>query len=397
MTQFKRALTLISCLIVFPILASANQNVKEWTFLVFLNGNNNLDPFGKLNINQMEEVGSTADINLVVQWASLANRETRRLYITKDNDTKNVTSPVLERPASVDMGDWHSVVDFGRWGAEHFPAKHYFLTIWDHGSGWHFKTASADMHINDISWDDNTGNSITTEQLGSLMSEVNQVLGQKLDVYASDACLMAMPEVANEMSAFVDVFAGSEETEPGAGWPYQTFLGRWAAIPFSSPSHVATILTEEYVKSYTGGVNGRQDVTFSAFNLNQMEQFNQAVSDFGKGLMGLNADDRKKVLQVSKNTERFTYGDYADLTDFMNELERAKLSAAPKEASSNLSRVMQDFVITHKASPNFSKTGGVSIWLPTSKYQYDTYASRYKGLQVHQNTGWGDVIGSLLQ
>src|SRR4051812_16677829 len=61
--------------------------VKEWTFLTFLNGNNNLDSFGALNINQMEQVGSTDQINIVVQWASLRNRRTQRLYITKDKDT----------------------------------------------------------------------------------------------------------------------------------------------------------------------------------------------------------------------------------------------------------------------------------------------------------------------
>src|ERR1700757_4673970 len=78
---------------------------KEWTFLLYLNGNNNLDSFGKLNINQMEAVGSSDAVNMVVQWASLENGDVRRLLVQKDNDTNNVTSPVVQNMGSVDMGD----------------------------------------------------------------------------------------------------------------------------------------------------------------------------------------------------------------------------------------------------------------------------------------------------
>src|SRR5207249_2834038 len=40
----------------------------KWTFLVYLDAANNLRDFGPLNFNQMEQVGSTADVNIVVQW-----------------------------------------------------------------------------------------------------------------------------------------------------------------------------------------------------------------------------------------------------------------------------------------------------------------------------------------
>src|SRR5690349_13871147 len=85
--------------------ASAQEGVKEWTLLVFLNGNNNLDRFGALNINQMEKVGSTSDINIVVQWASWSRDGVQRLLVNKDTDTENVTSPVVENIGKVDMGD----------------------------------------------------------------------------------------------------------------------------------------------------------------------------------------------------------------------------------------------------------------------------------------------------
>src|SRR4051794_2179636 len=81
-------------------------NVKDWTFLIYLNGNNNLDSFGTLNINQMEQVGSTENINIVVQWASLAKKKTQRLFVVQDKDKNKVTSPVVQDMGNVDMGDW---------------------------------------------------------------------------------------------------------------------------------------------------------------------------------------------------------------------------------------------------------------------------------------------------
>jgi hypothetical protein len=139
---------------------------KEWTFLLFLNGNNNLDYFGAYNINQMEEVGSNENLNMVVQWASIGKRTTKRLLVTKDNDTKNVTSKTIEDLGNIDMGDYKQLVNFIEWGAKNFPAKHYMVAVWNHGNGWQILNLGAGAITRDISYDDNTGNKITTEELG---------------------------------------------------------------------------------------------------------------------------------------------------------------------------------------------------------------------------------------
>src|SRR4051794_38091828 len=133
--------------------------VKEWTFLIYLNGNNSLDEFGPLNLNQAETVGSTDQINIVVQWASESAGTVKRLLVKKDNDPKKVTSPIIQDMGKVDMGDYNSLVEFVKWGVANFPAQHYFIDVWDHGSGWHSKRADT---YRDISLDETTGHSITT-------------------------------------------------------------------------------------------------------------------------------------------------------------------------------------------------------------------------------------------
>ncbi len=70
------------------------------------------------------------------------------------------------------MGDYKNFIDFVMWGVQKFPAKKYFVVIWNHGSGWHslMNLLSRSKHnhspTSDISHDDYTGNKITTVEMG---------------------------------------------------------------------------------------------------------------------------------------------------------------------------------------------------------------------------------------
>ena len=373
---------------------------KDWTFLLFLNGNNNLASFGPTNIKQMENVGSSEKLNAVVEWANLPDTTTKRLYIEKSTDPTNVTSTVVQELPRVDMGDYHSLIDFVQWGVANYPAKHYFIAVWNHGSGWHnlmaTSTVKSPIHSLDISFDDNSGHSITTAELGMAMAESAKIIGHKVDIYGSDACLMAMAEVADEMSDSVSYFAGSEETEPGLGWPYEPFFRRWESQQSASPSDVASILTEEYVKAYGGGANGSDQVTFSTFNLRQMANFNRAMSDFAKSVQTLSADDKTKLLAAAGNVQSFAYSDYADLGDFLNLLKQAGLSGIKAEGLQTLRDSMDQLVIANGDTPGYQKANGISFWLPTSADSFNSYKDVYQTLRFQKDTGWGDALNFLL-
>ncbi len=397
---------ILSCLILPFILsgvsraddASTPKPQKEWTFLVYLNGNNNLDSYGALNINQMEKVGSSDDLNIVVQWASYAKKKVNRLYVQKDNNTNAVTSPVVQSMGTVDMGDYRSLVEFVRWGVENYPAKHYMIDVWDHGGGWHLQNQRAGgIHTNDISWDDISGHFISTVQLGIAMAESAKIIGHKVDLYSSDACLMAMVEVATEMSESVEYFAGSQETEPGAGWPYDTFLQAWARNPKAGAAEVGKYLSEEYVKSYQGGSNGNSDVTFSVYNMAHLGELNQAITAFGADLQKLNSAERTKVIAAASGTQDFAYADYGDLMDFVTLLKKADVKSIEPTSLAGIESSLKNFVSTNTVTPGFQRASGVSIWLPSSKYEYSTYSKRYEALNFSSTTKWGDALKFLLQ
>ena len=373
--------------------ANAATQEKEWTHLIFLNGNNNLDSFGAMNINEMEKVGSSDKINVVVQWASMAEKDTKRVFVHKDNDTKNVTSPVVQNVGNVDMGSPASLLDFISWGVKNYPAKHYFIEVWNHGGGWHLK---GNTHINDISWDDKSGNVITTEQLGQVMSDAAKVIGHKVDVYGSDACLMAMLEVAGEMSSSVEVFAGSQETEPGSGWPYDKVLQRWNALPHASAQDVGKILTEEYVKSYQGGSHGNQDVTFSALDLSKTEALNAAIHDFANELSKLNKADATKVKNLVPLVQTFAVTDYLDFMDFTASVQKAGVGLR-SDLVASVNKAANDYILANKVTSGYPNAKGFSVWIPADIDGYNQYSSRFAGLEFNKQTGWSAALENILR
>lgn len=373
-------------------MAGESPTVKDWNFLVFINGKNNLDQFGAMNINQMEEIGSSDKLNIIVEWGSLRRPSVDRLLIKKDSNTTNVTSPVVQSlGGKVDMGDYRSVVDFVKWAQATYPAKQTFLVIWDHGGGWHVLNNSQ-LQMNDISWDDRTGNVIKTEQLGPMTAEIEAILGHKLDILGTDACLMGMAEVADEIADHVSFFVGSQEVEPGDGWPYADFLRIWSAnISSFDAAAVAKQLSRDYVEAYSGGVYGNQDVTMSAFDLSHQPHLRSSVKALATELLSLPAGQFATIRDAAMQSKAFYYSDYKDFVDFLD-LGGQKGVNLTTAAAARLA--YKNFVIANDQN-TASTVHGLSIWLPTDKSSA-MYMTRYLGLSFAKATGWGEVAKKIL-
>lgn len=363
--------------------------MKDWNFLIFLNGVNNLDSYGSMNINQMEEYGSNDRMNILVQWGSYARPSVDRLYIQKDDDTQKVTSPIEQSLGPADMGSANSLVDFVRWAQENHPARHTFLVIWNHGGGWH----RPEFVVKDISWDDRSGNSITTEQLGVAMSQISQILGKKVDIYASDACLMGMIEVADEMASSVDYFLGSQDLEPGDGWPYNTFLNAWQANMDQSPAEVASLLSKHYLAAYSGGIYGNDSVTMSVYDMSKIGPYRDAIRELGTELSMLPPESLSAIRQSATASKYFYNSDYRDALDFVDRLAE---NSVMLKSSNALRAAHSDFVIANDQNQD-QKTHGLSIWIPTDSWDYESYWQRYENLVFNKNTNWGAFITKLLK
>jgi hypothetical protein len=341
---------------------------KEWTIMVFVNGKNNLEPYALKDMNEMEMIGSSDKVNIVTEVGRIAGYDStdgdwktaRRYLVKKDNDTKKISSPIVQELAKVDMGDYKHLVEFTKWAQAAYPAKHYMLIVWNHGAGW-IKSRGMEA-AKGISYDDQTGNHITTPQLGLAMKAIG-----KIDVIGTDACLMQMPEVNYEIKDYVDYIVASEETEPGDGYTYNTFLGPVVAKPTMSAKEVGAQAVNAYADHY-----GTQDHTQSLVDASAMNGLMPLVNKFVAAAMAANEKDLVKSALGS--AQSYAYAENKDMWHFLSLYAASSKDANVKAAAKSLQDyITGKLVLVNRANSTYSDSHGLAVYMPN--YTNSSYAA----------------------
>jgi len=345
--------------------------VANWTVMVYINAKNNLEQFGLLNVNQMEMVGSTDKVKVAVELGRLSTYDSsdggwkgeRRYIIQKDNDTNHISSPVLQEIAKADMGDWHHLVDFVNWAKKAAPAQHYMLVVWNHGSGWDKSGVLKDNWLRGISYDDETGNHMSTPDLGQALATIG-----KIDIYGSDACLMQMAEVDYQIKDYASYIVGSEQTEPGAGYTYNTILGPLVATPGMSALDLAKVTVKSYADNYASGSDG---ATQSAVDVATLPQLMSLLDGWAQAVM--NANETDVVKNAHTQSQSFEVSDNKDLLHFVSLVDAATQNQDVKSQGAKLEDFLANSVIISNGADGSSMANakGLAIYLPDSGYNSD--------------------------
>lgn len=397
-----------------PVAAPAG---KKWTVMVFINGKNDLEGAGLYNVNQMEKVGSTADMNIVVEMGRMAGQSaegleggwtgSKRFFIEKDDDEETINSPVVMTTGKVDMGDYKRAVDFVSWAKKNYPARRYMLIIWNHGSGW-LDPKKSDKGI---SFDDETGNYIRTPQLGLILKEAG-----KVDILAFDACLMQMAEVAYEVKDNAKVVVGSEEVVPGLGYPYSLFLGAMAKKPGMTAEENGAVMVEAFKAFYDAVKKGAQ---LSAIRTSKLDGLAVRVSEFAR-LAEAVADTgslkaaRSGVIRYDAISEeadpKMTISFYGDLSQFArlaaeNLTKDGERAAAFKASAAALQDYIdKELVINNKASfqnrvgRELSESKGIAIYLPPAETRVvqakleSSFEAKYTDFAFDKASNWHKFV-----
>ena len=415
-----------------PDLPKNDREVKEWTIMVFMNGKNNLTSYVISDMNEMEQHGPTGNINIVTQAARMKYTEpsypnypgggyddynpwggptvphpgwpnpywphnmppmmmkggdrdattnwtgVRRYLVTKDGENAALSSTMLQDMGTVDMGDWRQLAEFGKWAKKNYPAKKYMLVGWNHGSGWE-KGLDLFPSVKGISYDDESGNHISTPQLAQAIREMGGV-----DIYASDACLMQMAEVAYEIKDAAKVVVGSEENEPGDGWGYHEFLARVHSNKDNlTPEVMASAAVQGYKAFYSAGSKATTQSAIKTANLTGF----RAVLDRWVDLVML--EDKALVTEARTGAVGFGGAGSKDLTHFMELVHAKTKSAALKAQTVKAMNYYYDHVLIDNATTGakFDKAYGLGVYLPGWSFDAD-----YSELAWSRDGKW-DKIG----
>ena len=382
----------------------------NWTFMVYLDGDNNLEGAGIDDMNEMEVAGSTSNVNIVVQFDRIAGYDssnsdwtgTRRYYVAQDTSTAIINSYLVQDLGEVDMADPNVLANFVQWAMQNYSANNYALVLWNHGSGWKHQMGRGKpwedgklLHKSDptkgIIWDDTSGRYLSMSELESALEMINTNTGETIDVLGFDACLMQMIEVAYQVKDYSSVVVGSEEVEPGDGWPYDTILLNLTSNPSMTPGELGNEIVADYIASY--GTSGWE--TQSAVNQTKLPELATAVDNFAQVLNGSMSAYYNNIASARVRSESCLWdAEYIDLYHFA-ELVNSSVPDAEVQIRAAATAVMSNItntVISEAHGLKHPDSHGLTIYFPTSQ---SSYLTSYENTDFANDTNWDEFLTRL--
>jgi clostripain len=363
------------------------DQLADWTFMVYLDADNNLEDAGIDDVNEMESIGSTDRVNIVVEMDRIEGYDTtngdwteaRRFRVEKDNDRSLINSETLQNLGEVNMGDPEELIRFVSWSIQNYPAEKYALVLWNHGGA--FRGICYDDTVPGLP--EGEYDTLNMTDLNYGMEKVYQIAGnQKIDLVGFDACLMAQVAVLYELKDFAKVGVASGYNEPGDGWPYDPILGPLVEDPGMDEKELSKIIVDEYIFSYEDGKDDPGDypmVTQAAFDLEKLDDLVLLLDQFAEELGakgpigGLEYYTQIYLARTNANSYDMANVFIYDLTgyplydvvDFTDYLRKYIQSAFPKNAKIlDLCQEVNRTILGTKEDPGFMFYSKADRWHP---------------------------------
>ncbi|MDD2734761.1 MAG: clostripain-related cysteine peptidase [Desulfuromonadaceae bacterium] len=416
---------------------------RSWTIMVYLAGDNNLDSAGVVDLKEMKSVGTSDKIAVLAQFDRSGNKGATTRYCLKKGTT--IAKDAVQTLGETNMGDPKVLEDFVTWGVTNYPADHYLLVLWNHGAGWDdanlyqgdvfsgttppvsrksqpvatrgvaagikpiafaqaragisrtkralFSTTVASaVKQRGIAFDDQAQDFLDNVELKKVMTSIKKKLKRKIDILGMDACLMSMMEVYYQMRDVAEFSVGSEESEPGEGWPYDRILKALAAKPAMTPEELSKTIVSQYLASYKAS----DVVTQSAVNLSVLKPLATAVSSLATALTGVLSDtaSRTALVNARAQVQEYSrpYDDYCDLLDLCDLLDKGITKPAVKTACAAVRQAASSAIVANGYKGlAVNNSRGISIYFPKR-----SLSPLYSTLDFTRQSRWDEFLVAYL-
>lgn len=329
---------------------------RAWTFIVYMAADNDLEPAAIADFNEMEAVslpGRTVSVLVLLDRiegydATNGNWTDTRLYeVQNDSGGNNATivsrrldCPELGLSASgeteLDMADPLVLSRVINYAKRAYPANHYGLLMWGHGTGWRGGQLTEDKPpepLKAVAVDDTAGHYMTLRSLGSAVS------GKGLSVAGFDTCFGGLLEVAYQLKDDAEYLIASEGIIPSSGWDYEQLFTAFAQNVSLSPVRFCDAAIDQFRAQY-GGTNG---TILSAIYLPEIPGVFTALESFGQNLaLGLTTGSARDTAAdaVLNTVDRYCFTSfpselYVDLYSFSEEMMAIRGSITGDTARQN--------------------------------------------------------------
>jgi hypothetical protein len=210
----------------------------DTVLLLYMAANNNLDAAAVLDMQEIKEglqnipedttvllllgrrvagihgYDSWDDTRLYRLDGGLSSREWTEL----DCPELGLTTQYIDE--YLDLGSPSTLNGFIRWVENRYSANTWFLSFWNHGTGWR---SSAPVE-RAVCTDDSSGNALGLMDIRRALIKENQTPYLHFNAVFMDACSMANIESASSFIGLADWYIASQDEIPERGWDYNTVL-----------------------------------------------------------------------------------------------------------------------------------------------------------------------------
>ena len=400
---------------------------KEWTIMVWLDGDNNLNDAAIADFHEMEYGLGLADdydydlmdnLNVIAQYDGFTNEGAGgdnfntapdstpgRYRVLPANSLYGSSTDLnnkIQNLSEPNMGSASELASFISFCKTYFPAKKYALILWNHGGGVRsIKEDNAPARA--ICWDD--GNDEDALYIGEIKD--NLTSEHSVDFLGMDACLMGFLEVAYEFRPDsgdfgADAISFSPATEQGDGWEYQRIFNRFSGSGYyegpswgSDPCYDIESLTANQfagivAKEYEDVFSNDTWETQTAVDLTKIAAVKSAVDSFAVTLAPFQsqtenirgAEGTMDLMAYFDESDHGEWLDYAgfDLYELAEQVKYHSSNTALNAAADDLMAAVEDAIIYSWAESSYSGYGtgvesgknGLAIFFPDGDAMYDS-------------------------
>ncbi len=427
---------------------SKTAPIKDWTVLIYMEGENNLSPYALWDLYEMEapfeseknKAASSTKINVIAEINTRLDNQVRRMQVLEKKftpETKytrkqvddfatfnwNVSSSKIISSFEDSNHTQNSLSDFLQWGVENYPAQNYWVIIWGHGLGWN----------QGFAYNEKTKTSISIKDLKASLNAIKLKTHNNINILSFDACFMQSIEMISELSEVTDFITGSNQTQSFLGLPYRrifyevnsgSFFGEKHKLGAKTSKSLEPLMISKMVpqlleKSLNpfSGLQGRSDSTaqgwFTSSSIQTQEGLNVLVpalhklASILKSHFELYPDYKITFLTL---LEKFTFFQNSNLDiGYLLEAIRqyAKLKnirefdAQIKDVADALKQSILQSSFGEQNSVDsmtqmiFAIPSGISVWMPLNDDDFQDQFQNYKLTSFQKLTAWGLFIEEL--
>ena len=392
------------------------DGVADWTIMVYVAGDNDLEDMAPVNLDQIEGACPSDDVNVIMLIDTLTLLEGTHWFFVNDGDDHwDPASGTCHCdchdiaggcPGELNMGEAATLEYFVTKSAEFAPAENYMLVLWDHGASWY-----------GICWDDSSelpdgeADCLQMHEIAdALASSCDDLPGGKLQILGFDACLMAGIEVAYEFSPYAEYMVAAVTTIPREGWAYEVIVSEMDVMDEPSPLEVGTLIVDTYIEKFSpcagGGIGGYPYASLSVIDMSEMGALvEEGMQPFSSALLGHVSDGARKgyVQSAEACTPQLQYlGEFDPFIDLG--LFAEAISVRYPDMADTCEDVVElvgdavvyfDYVTSDSGA--CMTTTGMSIWYTCSWNHLHDYGGLeyYSTLDFGQDTDWDEFLTAL--